>query len=189
MEELSTRDQLIQAGIQELNQYGLRNFSIRRVAKQCGVSCAAPYRHFADRHDFILQIFQYINAQCYARQVAVLKKYRNASYRTQLFQVAIDYIHFLVEHPMFRQIVMQNYQHQDEAYRTARRQFSARIYMVASKYCREVGMDEETRMRKTFMVRSIIYGAALFFDNGELTYDEENMQMVADMLNREFDLP
>ena len=50
-------------------------------------------------------------------------------------------------------------------------------------------MPPDVRKRKTFIVRSIIYTAAMFFDNGELEYNEENMQMMHDMLEREFDLP
>ena len=46
----NTRDRLIQAGLEELNQYGVQHFSTRRVAKVCGVSCAAPYKHFKDTH-------------------------------------------------------------------------------------------------------------------------------------------
>ena len=42
----STRDQLIQAGLEELTEHGIQNFSTRRVAKKCGISCAAPYKHF-----------------------------------------------------------------------------------------------------------------------------------------------
>ena len=33
-------------------------------------------------------------------------------------------------------------------------------------------------MIKTFIVRSIIYGAALMFDNGELEFSEENFQYI-----------
>lgn len=50
-------------------------------------------------------------------------------------------------------------------------------------------MPPEVRHRKLFVVRSLIYGAALMFDNGELEYTEENVQMVARCIDREFDLP
>ena len=37
--------------------------------------------------------------------------------------------------------------------------------------------------RKTFIVRAIIYSAALFFDNGELEYNEKNMEQVRGLLS------
>ena len=34
----NTREALIQAGINEINEYGVANLSMRRIAKACGVS-------------------------------------------------------------------------------------------------------------------------------------------------------
>ena len=186
---LGTRDQLILAGVEELNQHGIQGFSTRRVAKNCGVSCAAPYKHFKDTKEFIAEILKYINRQYNERQKETLKKYAHCDSRTQLLQVALDYIRFFAENPQFRRVVMQNFKDCDESFRSLRGQLSYQIYKIVSRYCRDVGMPDDVRLRKTFLVRSVIYGAALFFDTGELEYNEENMRMVAEMLDREFDLP
>ena len=45
------------------------------------------------------------------------------------------------------------------------------------------------RSEKTYIIRSLIYGAALMFDNGEMEYNEENMNYVKYSIDREFDLP
>ena len=50
-------------------------------------------------------------------------------------------------------------------------------------------MPEEVRRRKTFIVRAVIYSAAMFFDNGELEYSEKSMETVRALLVREFELP
>ena len=100
----STRETLILAGLEELNEYGVQHFSTRRVAKACGVSCAAPYKHFKDSHEFIAEILGYINRQYDAEQRVVLEKYKNASAREQLVQVSMHYIRFLTEHPAFRRM-------------------------------------------------------------------------------------
>lgn len=184
-----TRERLILAGVEELNAYGVQHFSTRRVAKACGVSCAAPYKHFKDTHAFIAEILGYINRQYDAEQHVLLEKYEDASAREQLVQVSLHYIRFLTEHPAFRRIVMQNFQNCDEEYRVLRGQMSIKTYEVVSRYCAEVKMSPEVRKRKTFIVRAIIYSAALFFDNGELEYNEENMEQVRALLEREFDLP
>ena len=184
-----TRERLILAGVEELNAYGVQHFSTRRVAKACGVSCAAPYKHFKDTHAFIAEILGYINRQYDAEQHVLLEKYKDASAREQLVQVSLHYIRFLTEHPAFRRIVMQNFQNCDEEYRVLRGQMSIKTYEVVSRYCAEVKMSPEVRKRKTFIVRAIIYSAALFFDNGALEYNEENMEQVRALLEREFDLP
>ena len=184
-----TRERLIRAGIEEINEFGVRDFSTRRVAKRCGVSCAAPYKHFKDTNEFVAEIFGYMNGLYEARQRAVLARYADSSTRTQLIEISLEYIRFLVEHPEFRRTVMQKFQDCDEEYRCLRGQLSTLTCQTVTRYCEEMGMPEEVRRRKTFIVRAIIYSAAMFFDNGELEYNEQNMETVRSLLDREFDLP
>ena len=70
----NTREALILAGLEELNEYGIQHFSTRRVAKACGMSCAAPYKHFKDSHEFIAEILGYINRLYDAEQTVLLEK-------------------------------------------------------------------------------------------------------------------
>ena len=186
---LSTREQLILAGLDELNEYGVQHFSTRRVAKACGISCAAPYKHFKDTHAFIAEIFGYVNRLYDSEQAEVLEQCKDLSSREQLVEVSLRYIRFLTEHPAFRRIVMQNFQDCDEEYRVLRGRLSLKTDEIVTRYCEEVHMPDDVRRRKTFLVRAIIYSAALFFDNGELEYNEENMEKARALLEREFDLP
>ena len=59
----SVREQLIAAGTAELEAHGIADFSLRRVAAACNISCAAPYKHFKNREEFINSIFTYIKDQ------------------------------------------------------------------------------------------------------------------------------
>ncbi len=188
-ERSNTRDRLILAGLDELTEHGVANFSTRRVAQKCGVSCAAPYKHFKDTNDFISEVLGYIDRKYRENQRKVLKQCADLSYKEQLIILSVEYIRFLAEHREFRKIIMQNYQDCSEEYCCLRAQLSVKTYELVSKYCEEVNMPPDVRKRKTFIVRSIIYSAALFFDTGELEYNDENMKMVSDMLAREFDLP
>ncbi len=58
--ENNSRERLILAGISELGEHGISDFSLRRVAAKAQLSCAAPYRHFRDKDEFILAIIGYI---------------------------------------------------------------------------------------------------------------------------------
>lgn len=182
------REQLILAGIREINLYGLQNFSVRRIAAACGVSCAAPYKHFKDRHSFLAAMFEYINAQWGERQLEILQQYPSDT-RQQLLQISLAYIRFLVENPHYRSIIMLKDEEFDSAYRNIRGRITSLSSSIIARYCAEVGMSEPVRRRKTYVVRSLIYGASLMFDNGELEYNEENMKLVAACIDREFDLP
>ena len=58
----NTREELIKAGVEEINRYGVAGFSMRRIAQLCGVSCGAPYKHFGDRKEFIAAIIDILKA-------------------------------------------------------------------------------------------------------------------------------
>lgn len=185
---LKLQDQLILAGIEELNQNGIQRFSLRRVANMCGVSCAAPYKHYKDKQSFIAAILTYIDEKWEARQTAVAKEFAAATTRKKLLNVCMEYIRFLVENPHLRSIIMFKLDVNDEEFSILRGKLSKPTYDLVSQYCTEVNMTADVRRRKTFVVRSLIYGAALMFDNGELAYTPENLEFVAYSIDREFDL-
>ncbi len=184
----NVREQLIIAGIEEINKYGLQSFSIRRIANECGVSCAAPYKHFKDRQSFIAAVIDYVNKQWAERQQKILEALPNDT-RKQLVEISLDYIKFLVENPHFRSIIMLKDEEFDNEYKNLRSQISGLSQELIKSYCKEANMSEDSERRKTYIVRSLIYGASLMFDNGELEYNDENMQFVEFSIDREFDLP
>ncbi|NLT40188.1 MAG: TetR/AcrR family transcriptional regulator [Clostridiales bacterium] len=186
-EQKNTREQLIMAGISELSERGIADFSVRRTANRCGVSCAAPYKHFKDKQSFIAEIITYINRKWDERQRAAAQTAEKT--RQKLIAVCMEFIRFLVENPQYRAIIMLRHDERDERFNLLRGQLSRQTYQLVSKYCEEVNMPPDVRQRKTFIVRSLIYGAALMFDNGELEYTDENLRMVSQSLEREFDLP
>ena len=49
-------------------------------------------------------------------------------------------------------------------------------------------MPRGPRLRKFYIVRSLIYGASLMFDNKELPYNEKVLEIVRQSIDREFDL-
>ena len=69
----NVRDRLVKVGLAELNTYGPKDFSVRRVAASCGVSCAAPYKHFQNKSEFLAAIIQYANEQWTRRQQRIMR--------------------------------------------------------------------------------------------------------------------
>ena len=66
------RNRLIVTGAKEIADNGIAGFSLRKIATQCGISCAAPYKHFKDKREFIAAIIDYVNAQWRERQDQIL---------------------------------------------------------------------------------------------------------------------
>lgn len=178
------RQDLIIAGINELSRSGIAGFSMRRAAENAGLSCAAPARHFGSKQGFIDAIIDYVNAQWHDEQMRILSECGSTT-REQLVSFSIGYIKFLVEKPHFRSILMLK----DDNLDKSRGKTTKLSLDLVDKYCDEVGMDEATKFRKFYIVRSLIYGASLMFDNGELPYNDSALETVRESINREFDLP
>ncbi|MBQ3223642.1 MAG: TetR/AcrR family transcriptional regulator, partial [Clostridia bacterium] len=187
-EQHNLKEELILAGIREIEANGVRGFSLRRVAKACDVSCAAPYKHFADLNDFLLAIVRYINGQWHTHQQEILREFPDDP-RRQLTEISVAYIRFLMDNPHFRSIVMLHESDMDAELLKEKSALSPLSAERIRAYCESVQMEESIAVRKTFVIRSIIYGAALMMDNGQLPVTEENMQNVRYLIDREFDLP
>ena len=83
-ERLSSRERLILAALDEVEEVGFARFSLRRVANACGVSCAAPYKHFKNKREVFEAILRYINSEWIRRQDVTLNKFADRSIRERL---------------------------------------------------------------------------------------------------------
>lgn len=184
----NTREELLREGVQELNKHGIVDFSVRRIAEACGVSPGAPYKHFNNRNAFIAAIIEYVNTTWFSKLQAIIDLYPG-DYRRQITEILMAYVRFLVENPHFRSLLMVKDDSFDQMYHGLRSKLSSMTRAIEDKYCRQVGMCDEIRVRKEFILRSYMYGAALMFGNGELPYNEQMLETVRAAVDREFDLP
>lgn len=184
---VSGKEKLILAGIEEIRKDGVKDFSLRKVAKRCNVSSAAPYKHFDNKQDFIIATIEYINKQWYARQERIKREYENDT-RRQLLEISIDYIRFLVENPHFRSIIMLREEGLLPEQIKIKSQMSALARNLIVQYCEETHMPDDERIARTFVVRALLYGASLLFDNGEAKYNEDMLCYIARTIERELDL-
>ncbi len=182
------RQLLIEAGIEEINRVGVADFSVRRVAQACGVSCAAPYKHFKDRRDFVAAIIEYVNEQWYVRQDDILADC-TGGLREQIVSIVVGYVQFLVEKPWFRSILMLKDEEFDNLYHKTRGQMSSRTQKLEAEYFAESGWTREKVKRKLHIVRAILFGTVFLIETGELTFDDKALENVRAAVDREFDLP
>lgn len=92
------REELIEKGIEILNAEGYANLSLRKVAKACDVSHAAPYNHFKDKDELLLAMHQHVESEFarVLRQAAV----DNAD-GDPLMAQGIAYIRFFTQNPAY----------------------------------------------------------------------------------------
>ena len=182
------RQLLIEAGIEEINRSGVADFSVRRVAQACGVSCAAPYKHFKDRREFIAAIIEYVNEQWYERQDDILAGC-TGGLREQIVEIVVGYVRFLVEKPWFRSILMLKDEEFDNLYHKTKGQMSSRSQKLEAEFFAESGWDQEKIRRKLHIVRAILFGTVFLIETGEVTFSEQVLENIRTTVDREFDLP
>jgi AcrR family transcriptional regulator len=92
------KNALIQAGVEILAEEGLGALSLRKVAKQAGVSHAAPYSHFVDKQALVAAISTEGFKQLYFQIEGVFEAYRDDP-KNLLIETAWAYVQFAVNEP------------------------------------------------------------------------------------------
>ena len=181
------REALILAGIHEINANGVAAFSIRRVADACGVSCAAPYRHFESKHDFIAAIIDYVN-DIWAQEQEELLKTCGDTLREQILTTTVSYVKFLMDHPTYRNVLMLHDENFDNLYHKKRTQFGSLSQTLNAQLREASGYSEEVWERKLMTVRALIFGMVFLYDAGEFEYNEKTLDYLRYTIDREFDI-
>ena len=170
----SVREQLITAGIAELEAHGIADFSLRRVANYCNISCAAPYKHFKSKEALIESIFDYIESQLNLLLDQVSAVYSDP--KTGTVEICIAYIRFCIANPHFRAVLM----------------LSGRSLPLAKRIADNMkkcfpDMDATERADRGYVIRSIAYGSALLLESGELEYSDHIIKRIRENLLRELE--
>ncbi len=184
-EERDLRFSLILAGIKELNAHGAADFSLRRVANNCGASCAAPYRHFKNKNDLILEIIRYINSRWVLLEQQIEALYAEDLPRL-ITELAMAQIRFQLANPEFRAVLMADRRGLDEEQQALLNRMTAPL----SGYVRRcfAADGEETVLKKEYQLQSLIYGAVLYCENGTFAPDG-NLQTVRECVEEIMEEP
>ena len=181
------KEKLILAGIDEIGNSGVANFSLRQVAVACNVSCATPYNYFKNKEGFVIEIIQYIKHQWSLLKTEINKLYRNDE-KQLLIELCVFYIKFLVGNPNYRSIIMlDNVEVDDESYTDIE---SARnfIELELEHYMKINNVSVREARRKSFVIRAIVFEATLLLERGDLENTPENFDFIRYCIARELAL-
>ena len=181
------KERLILAGIDEIGNCGVANFSLRQVAVACNVSCATPYNYFKNKEGFVLEIIQYIKYQWSLLKGEINKLYKNDE-KKLLIELCVFYIKFLVGNPNYRSIIMlDNIEVDDESYSDIE---SARnfIELELEHYMKINNVSVRESRRKSFVIRAIVFEATLLLERGDLENTPENFDFIRYCVAKELSL-
>lgn len=154
--EESARTRLIVAGINELWERGIADFSLRRVALAAELSCAAPYRHFKDKDDFILEIIKYISSKWTLLCREIENAYSN-DIRRRIIELAVSNLRFWIANPNYRSVLMTV----SPSGVDALSMFDSSLMTSLSEWCELNSADFEL---KKYTVRALVYGTLMLLD-------------------------
>lgn len=177
------RERLIVHGIEEIETHGLTDFSLRRVATKCGASCAAPYKHFKNKEELILEILLFINRQWALLERQLVEIYAEDA-RALLVELCMANIRFRLGNPHFASVLTVALKDMDPRQRETVGETMAKIGTLAAAHCEEKGNPADALLL-TYKLRSLVYGAALLIGNGELPNTPETLAMVRDAIEKE----
>lgn len=181
----AVRDRLIEAGIRELETYGVQGFSLRRVAQTCGVSCAAPYKHFKDKGALIEAITETINTEWFNRQEETLRRFGTDT-DAQLRAICKEYLRFLCENPNFCTLITQRDEATGKWHLNQLFNQSSRTKRLIVQFAQKHHMSEEDVYSSVCAVRAVLYGAAMINQNDDMRPTEETIQILSRMIDSQF---
>ncbi len=181
------KERLILAGIDEIGNCGVANFSLRQVALACNVSCATPYNYFKNKEGFVVEIIQYIKHQWSLLKGEINKLYRNDE-KQLLIELCVFYIKFLVGNPNYRSIILlDSIEVDDESYNDIEnaRNF---IELELEHYMKINNVSVREARRKSFVIRAIVFEATLLLERGDLENTPENFDFIRYCIAKELAL-
>lgn len=97
------REALIEAAYELLQHQPAYQISLRSIARQAGVSHAAPYNHFSDRTDLLVALATRCMASFYETQATAVANQTDA--REQLLALGEAYVSYAITHPNEFQLI------------------------------------------------------------------------------------
>ncbi len=162
--EENVRHRLILSGIAELEEHGIADFSLRRAAIGAQVSCAAPYRHFKSKEEYVNEIISYVGSKwdLLSKEIYAIFSGDPAALAQE---ICIANIRFRIANRNFPLALAHT--------RASGKTIDESIETVVLEYCKTVGLDESEAELKCFTILALIYGAVSMLN-------DENAEKILD---------
>ena len=160
----NVKNRLILAGLKELDQHGVVDFSLRRVAIGAGVSCAAPYRHFKDKDELIFSIIAYVMEGWVILSQQIAELFSDDP-RGLIAELATAGLRFWIGNGNFRTVIMNSDRIASGG--RAMSDFESPIIAAISRLDSSFDVGE-----LEFRVLAALYGAISLVDGGRYSADD-----------------
>ncbi|MBR3966244.1 MAG: TetR/AcrR family transcriptional regulator [Clostridia bacterium] len=175
------RERLLIAGIKEIELHGLNDFSLRRVASMCEVSCAAPYRHFKNKDELVLSIISYINSR-WDMMCEQIEKAFDGDIGRQIVESCIANVRFLIANPNYLSIMLPIGSGMTDEQMTEREKIWCRIVSLVGKYADDMGYDDEKKSEIEYLLKTLIYGTVVYLEKTDFSNPDKSIAVMRKVL-------
>lgn len=178
------KDKLIIAGINEIDTHGPEDFSLRRVAYACGVSCAAPYKHFKNREGLIVEILGFFNRQWKLLEDQIIEVHKD-DLKTLILELCMANIKFRIANPNYRFLFTLNKETFPEEKKKEMENMNGRIEEYMRQFCKERGFDDNVTEVKVMSLNAYIYGVAMIVEAENEESNEKMFDVIRNTIDKE----
>ncbi len=158
--ENGLRQRLILAGLKELEQHGIKDFSLRRVAFQAEVSCAAPYRHFKNKDQLILAILEYIKEDWMLLCNQISEVFLNNE-KQLISELCVLGVKFWIANGNFLSVLFLIQSSTDPNHKQVLKLFDKPVIDTIVKYCNKNNIPTEKEQLLVYAIPALIYGSIM----------------------------
>ena len=171
------RTAMIEKGIEMITENGVAALSLRKLAKACGVSEAAPYAHFANKNELVGAIESHASNKL---STALKESVKETGVTAEgLAELGCAFVMFFVHNPQYYKLIYDHLgieaggEHRYEPYDI--------IASFIQELCEKIGHPPELRRLIFFAQFSFIQGlmlSSLMIDNYDAVAKEDAVRKV-----------
>ena len=170
------REELIEKGIELINEEGEEKLSLRKVAKMCGVSNAAPYTYFKKKSDLLYAMSDYIWGILAAELDRTRKKYENQE--NLLVKLGKTYVMFFCENHRYYHFMISRknmkinlFSKFSKIENNNEKAFSI-LKIEAIKILEKMGVPNQAMQDKIIAMWALVQGLVTIMIMNDITYSE-----------------
>ena len=170
------REELIEKGIELINEVGEEKLSLRKVAKMCGVSNAAPYTYFKKKSDLLYAMSDYIWGILAVELDRTRKKYENQE--DLLVKLGKTYVMFFCENHKYYHFMISRknmkidlFSKFSEIENNNEKAFSI-LKIEAIKILEKMGVPNQAMQDKIIAMWALVQGLVTIMIMNDITYSE-----------------
>ena len=170
------REELIEKGIELINEVGEEKLSLRKVAKMCGVSNAAPYTYFKKKSDLLYAMSDYIWGILAAELDRTRKKYENQE--NLLVKLGKTYVMFFCENHRYYHFMISRknmkidlFSKFSEIENNNEKAFSI-LKIEEIKILEKMGVPNQAMQDKIIAMWALVQGLVTIMIMNDITYSE-----------------